>query len=123
MPKSAVVQSRMDILDLATVTRHLIKNRNEKPSSISELISISIHVLSVLLNAEPFTSPTEALEFMNENGYGKTLKLGSKALAKQIADEELALLSNISLSSNEPIGLTKGTMEKLNKIRKEKGTS
>ncbi len=123
MPKSAVVQSRMDILDLATVTRHLIKNRHEKPSSISELISISIHVLSVLLKAEPFTSPTEALEFMNKNGYGKTLKLGSKALAQQIADEELALLSNISIGSNEPIELTKRTMEKLNEIREEKEPS
>lgn len=122
MNKSAVVQSRMDILDLATITRHFKNVHDVVPSSISEIVSIAMQVLAINLHAETFTSPTEALEYMHQNGYGGTLKTGSRALAKQIAAEEITLLANTTPESPEGIEITEETMKQLNKIREEKGT-
>ncbi len=117
MKKSAVVQSRMDILDLAAITRHFVNVHDVKPGSISETISIAIQVLISHLHVEPFGSPTAALEYMHDNGYGKTLKTGSRALARQIAEEELVLTG--PPDSPEAAEISPGTLKQLNKIREE----
>ena len=94
LPKTAVMESRVDMRSLASITRYLIK-KGYNPSTKSSLIRVGIESFAVILKSNDldkgFDSTHEALQFMNNVGYvfGRLGDKGNKELVIQLQAESI----------------------------------
>ena len=103
-PTSAVYSSRMDIRTVASLTKYWI-SKGHKPTSVSELMRLSLETFSDLLYqnscTEKFTAQ-DAYNFLESIGLLKTLSSRNRtSLVKQIQSEVLKS-EGIDLSYLEP---------------------
>jgi len=89
------------------------------PTSISEVVSLALDMLVIHTKCPYFENVSEALTFMQENGYSKSLKTGSRELARQLAEEELNAKITSTQESLEETELSQESLAKLNELRKD----
>ena len=79
--KSAVVEARVDVRQLATIAKGLLEHYRTIPRSKSELVRLGLEIAAghVAHHTEPFESTIEALEYLNKLGLNKMNRSGRNA--------------------------------------------
>ena len=112
LPKTAVMEARVDMRSLASVTRYLI-SRGYNVSTKSSLIRTALEMFTIVLRnnrlEEGFISTADALNYMNSVGldFGKIGQKGNKSLAIEMQKETLVADFDVPKGKEDIVQKTK----------------